>query len=136
MGDTYLIDRGHNIKLVDNGDGTFSVANVGAVREHTFHNVATVAADGAILSVGTGQSLTIEIKGTATARTVKFYGICDSGDKIPLIGINMSTLDASVSSVGTTTEAWSISTAGYKSIVVRIDEISGGNLTVKGRLVS
>ncbi|HOM03511.1 MAG TPA: hypothetical protein PLH43_11915, partial [Acetivibrio sp.] len=74
MADTYTIINGHSVKLIDNGDGTYSFAALPQITTHTFHNAATSTGNGTEFTVGNMKTLTIEIYGTSTSRTIEFYG--------------------------------------------------------------
>ena len=113
--------------------GTVNVENI--VTLHTFHDAATVAADGTALTVGTGKTLAIEISGTSTGRTVQFFGLSESDTKIAIMGIKLATLTSAVSTTGTG-ELWQFDVTGLKSVIIRLEAITDNNVTVKGRLVS
>jgi len=135
MADTYTIINGHSVKLIDNGDGTYSFAALPQVTTHTFHNAATSIGNGTEFTVGNMKTLTIEIYGTSTSRTIEFYGKGDSGTLRSLKGINLSTFESATSTTGTG-EIWQFDITGLVGVIIKLAAVSGGNVTVKGRAVS
>ena len=103
--------------------------------EHTFHNDATSTGNGTALTVGNKKTLTIEIYGTSSTRLIKFYSKAASGDLRPLMGINISTYEMATQTTGTG-EVWQFDITGLDSVIMGITEITGGNVTIKGRAVS
>ncbi|WP_198297617.1 hypothetical protein [Domibacillus aminovorans] len=116
--------------------GSVVVENVQSkTQEVTFHDAVTSADEGTPFTVGAYKTLTVEIYGSATARTVTFFAVSASGIKRPLQGINLETLAFASSTTGIG-EIWSFDITGLESVYVEISSISGGNLTVKGRAVA
>jgi len=135
MADTYTIINGHSVKLIDNGDGTYSFAALPQITTHTFHNAATSTGNGTEFTVGNMKTLTIEIYGTSTSRTIEFYGKGDSGTLRSIKGINLSTFEAATSTTGTG-ELWQFDITGLISVVIKLAAVSGGDVTIKGRAVA
>ncbi|MED3658895.1 phage portal protein [Bacillus velezensis] len=111
------------------GDMAFSYTDV------IFHENAAEAGEGSIFSAGAWKKLLVEITGTAESGHVAFWGRSISGKNVPIRGIQS---DDGASAAGTsgTEEVWSFDIAGFKEIVMEIQSISGGSLSVKGTAFS
>ncbi|MES1028729.1 phage portal protein [Bacillus velezensis] len=111
------------------GDMAFSYTDV------IFHENAAEAGEGSIFSAGAWKKLLVEITGTAESGHVAFWGRSISGKNVPIRGIRS---DDGASAAGTsgTEEVWSFDIAGFKEIVMEIQSISGGSLSVKGTAFS
>ncbi|EIF12818.1 XepA [Bacillus sp. 5B6] len=111
------------------GDMAFSYTDV------IFHENAAEAGEGSIFSAGAWKKLLVEITGTAESGHVAFWGRSISGKNVPIRGIRS---DDGTSAAGTsgTDEVWSFDIAGFKEIVMEIQSISGGSLSVKGTAFS
>ncbi|MEC1105914.1 phage portal protein [Bacillus velezensis] len=111
------------------GDMAFSYTDV------IFHENAAEAGEGSIFSAGAWKKLLVEITGTAESGHVAFWGRSISGKNVPIRGIRS---DDGASATGTsgTEEVWSFDIAGFKEIVMEIQSISGGSLSVKGTAFS
>ncbi|MCG0588804.1 MULTISPECIES: phage portal protein [Bacillus] len=111
------------------GDMAFSYTDV------IFHENAAEAGEGSIFSAGAWKKLLVEITGTAESGHVAFWGRSISGKNVPIRGIRS---DDGTSAAGTsgTEEVWSFDIAGFKEIVMEIESISGGSLSVKGTAFS
>jgi hypothetical protein len=105
------------------------------IKEHTFHNAATTTGNGTAFEVGAYKTLTVEIFGTSTGRTVTFYAKGPSGTLRALMGVKISDLSTSVNTTGTG-EIWQFDITGLNQIVMDLTAVTGGNITVKGRAVS
>ncbi|QCT29471.1 phage portal protein [Bacillus velezensis] len=111
------------------GDMAFSYTDV------IFHENAAEAGEGSIFSAGAWKKLLVEITGTAESGHVAFWGRSISGKNVSIRGIRS---DDGTSATGTsgTEEVWSFDIAGFKEIVMEIQSISGGSLSVKGTAFS
>ncbi len=105
------------------------------VMDVTFHDASTVAANGQPFEVKYFKSLTVEIFGTSTGRTVTFYGKGASGTLRALKGINLSTLATGTSTTGTG-EIWQFDITGLHKVIMDLTAITDNNVSVKGRAVS
>lgn len=141
MADTYTVVGGNQVKLIDNGDGTYSAANAFATKAHTFHSAAVEAADGAVFSVGTYRTLTVDIDGTVTSATVLFKYKGENGVYKTLKGMKVSDWSTGTTTAIATTaaESWMFDVTGLSTVIMDISAIvpgEGGSLTIKGRAVA
>ena len=101
----------------------------------TFHDAATVAADGTAFTVLGYKTLTVEITRTAGTSTIAFIGEGPSGANIALMGVNLSTLATATSTTGTG-EIWQFDVTGLTSVFMDLQAVAGGNVSVKGKAVA
>ena len=101
----------------------------------TFHDAATVAADGNIFTVDGQKTLTVEIYGTSTSRTIAFIGRGESGTDRAIMGVRLSDLSTATSTTGTG-ELWQFDITGLVSVFMDLQAVAGGNVTIKGRAVA
>ncbi|AHF10362.1 MULTISPECIES: hypothetical protein [Dehalobacter] len=119
---------------IDSGNNGVSI--IGSLaNDVTFHNAAIVAADGTILTVGGYKTLTVEIYGTSTSRTIAFIGRGPSGTDRAIMGVRLSDLSTGSSTTGTG-EIWQFDITGLSSVFVDLQAVAGGNVTAKGRVVA
>ena len=105
------------------------------VEEVTFQTAATVAAQGTALTVGGLKTLTVEIAGTSTSRTIAFQCAGPSGAYRTLTGVRLS--DFAIASTTTTTdEIWQFDITGLVTVIMNLTAVAGGNVTVRGRAVA
>ena len=97
----------------------------------TFHTAATVAANGTDFTVGAYKTLTVEIYGTSTSRTVTFYGKSKSGTLRAISGVRLSDFTVATSTTGTG-EIWQFDVTGLESVTIGLTAVSGGNVTISG----
>ena len=105
--------------------------------QHTFHDVATVAANGAALDVDGFKTLTVEVYGTSTSRNINFLGKGPSGATRSLPGCKMSgdtnfTMATSTTSTG---EIWQFDITGLEYVLMDLTAVAGGNVSIKGRVL-
>jgi hypothetical protein len=98
------------------------------------HN-QVVAPANAQYNVGSYRTLTVEIYGTSTSRTINFSSIGFSGNPYPLSGVRLSDLNVATSTTGTG-EIWKFEVAGIDFIKIDVASVAGGNVSVKGRFVA
>jgi len=113
--------------------GKVNIENV--VVNHTFHDAAVSPGDGVELIVGDKKTLTIEIYGSSTSRKINFYAKGDSDTLRPLIGINLSTFELGTSTTGNG-ELWQFDITGLKSVIMQLESVTAGDVTVKGKVVA
>lgn len=101
----------------------------------SFHTNATVAANGTDVVVSGYKTLTVEIYGTSTSRTVTFYGKGASGTLRSIMGVKLSDFSTGINATGTG-ELWQFDVTGLESVVMDLTAVAGGNVTVPGRLVA
>lgn len=108
------------------------------VQDHTFHDSATVPADGAVFNVAGFTTLIVEIYGTSTSRTLDFRGVGPSGATYPIIGELITSEQGLPPAKGTTGtgEVWRFNITGLTSVVVKLAAVAGGNVSVKGKAVA
>jgi len=106
------------------------------VEDVVFHDEATVASNGDPLLVGAYKTLTIEIFGTSTGRTVSFYSKGPSGALVPLLGTRISAAPVlmAVSTTGTG-ETWQFDITGLENVIMDLTAITDNNVSIKGRAV-
>lgn len=107
----------------------------GITKSVTFHDGATVAADGETFEVGAYKTLTVEIYGTSTTRTVAFIGIGPSGSQRTIMGVKLSDLTTGTSTTGTG-ELWQFDITGLTTVIMDLTAVAGGNVSVKGMVVA
>ena len=104
-------------------------------KDVSFFDGATTTGIGEIFEVGIYKTLTIEVYGTSATRTVQFFGRGKSGTNRALAGVRLSDLSVAASTTGSG-ELWQFDITGLDYVVLNISAISGGNVTVKGRVVA
>lgn len=104
-------------------------------KDFVFHNAATTAADGNMLTVEFYKILTVEIYGTSGSRTVAFIGRGASGTDRAITGIKLSDLSTAISTTGTG-EIWQFDITGLTKVFMDLQAVSGGNVTIKGRAIA
>jgi hypothetical protein len=105
------------------------------VKDIIFQDTATTTGNGTAFEVGAYKTLTIEIYGTSSSRTVTFYGKSESGTLRAITGIKLSDFTTATSTTGTG-ELWQFDITGLKYVVIDLTAVAGGNVSVKGRAVS
>ncbi|MNU34896.1 hypothetical protein D3C71_234830 [compost metagenome] len=99
----------------------------------TLLNAVTTAQAGTI-AVGSAKTLILEMYGTSTYSLVNFKAVSESATPLPLMGVRIADLEVGTS--GTRGEIWSFDVTGLVSFTADLVSINGGNLTIKGKLVS
>jgi len=117
------------------GTTTAPMITAGSTADVIFHTAATTAADGTILTVGNYKTLTVEIYGTSSSRTVAFIGRGAGAADRALMGINLSDFSTATSTTGTG-EIWQFDITGLTSVFMDLQAVSGGNVSVTGRVVA
>lgn len=95
-------------------------------------NAATATGTGSI-TIGSGKTLTVEIYGTATAASVTFQSTLASGTASLIMGSRKSDLE--LGTAGTLGEVWTFDVTGLETFIANLTSVTGGNVTVKGKLV-
>jgi hypothetical protein len=120
-------------EAVHGSDGALNSKS--AVAMITFHNSRTVAADGQEFTVGAYKTLTVEISGTSTSRTVEFKGAGPSGTLFPIMGVRLSDFSTATKTVGSG-ELWLFDITGLDKVIMDLTAVAGGNVTVTGKAVA
>lgn len=100
----------------------------------TLLDAVTVATAGVYTLQGE-KTITIEIYGTSTSRTIVFQAKSASGTARNLIGVRTSDLSMATSTNGTA-EIWQFDVTGCVSFVTDLTAVAGGNVTIKGKAVA
>lgn len=101
----------------------------------TFHDAAPAVSSGTAFTVGPFKTLTIEIYGTSTSRTVNFFGKGPAGVRRALQGVKLSDYSIAISTTGTA-EFWQFDITGLSSVEIELAAVAGGNVSVKGTAVA
>jgi hypothetical protein len=107
------------------------------VREkiHTFQDAVTTAGNGTDLTITRTDKVVIEVSGTSASRTVQFFGEMPSGTFIPVYGLSLT--DRTTMATSTNAEdCWEFDTTGILKLRMRVNAVSGGDVTVKGIAVN
>lgn len=99
------------------------------------HDQVITTGNGTPFTVSTYKTLTIEIYGTSSSRTITFYGKSKSGTLRLLTGINMSTFTTATNTTGTG-EIWQFNITGLDYVIIDVTAVAGGNVSVKGKAVA
>lgn len=105
------------------------------VKDVTFHDAATAPGKGVAFSVGGYKTLTVEIYGTSTSRTINFKATLVSGAEIPIMGVKLSDMSMSNNTSGTG-EIWQFDVTGLNTVIMDLVAVSGGNVSIKGKAVA
>jgi len=105
------------------------------VEDAILQNAVSAVGNGTAISVGNLKTLTLEIYGTSTSRTIVFEGASTSGAWYAIQGVKLQDLTTG-SQTANKDELWQFDVTGLVSFRSRISAISGGNVTVKGKAVS
>jgi hypothetical protein len=100
----------------------------------TFQDATTTAQSGNEYKNDSADVVTFEITGTSTSRTIIFEGLLLSGDWYPIQCANLSTLVCSNQTTGNN-ELWQVEIGGFLRFRIRVSIISGGNVTIKGKVM-
>lgn len=103
--------------------------------KHTFHNAVAAAADGADLYVEGRSTLLVWINGSVanSARQVSFKSVDEDGNVYSIMGVRTSDF-ATGTSTTNKGEEWQFDVAGKYAVRMDLDSMTGGTVTVKGRL--
>lgn len=132
----YLKEDGSDFEAVRGKDGASFVQLTGSnVQDVTLQNAATAAGNGTPFVVEGFKTLTIEIIGTSTSRTIFFEAASVSNISLPIQGVKL--LDMSVGSSTTgNNELWQFDVTGLVSFRARLSSVAGGNVSIKGKAVA
>lgn len=109
-----------------------------------FNNIANIILQNNATTTGNGteydnssngaDSITFEISGTSSSKTIIFEGASLSGTYYPIQCVNLSTLAIDTQTTGNS-EIWQVSLEGIDKFRTRISAINGGNVTIIGKVV-
>lgn len=139
-----IASSGNNVAVAQFSDEPLQMDGVAGTTQLTGSNTQsvtlanTVAATGVqtanAVTVGNNKTLTVEVYGTATSFAVTIQGIGPSGAAYALTGTNTNGL-ANVQSI--TAPGWyQFDVTGLSSIEANVTAVSGGNVSVAGKLVA
>lgn len=103
--------------------------------DFVFQNAATSPGLGNLLAVDSFKNLAIEVIGTSVTHQVNFWGLMNSGTKIALTGVNISTLLSATQTTGIN-EIWQFDITGLENVEIEVVSISDGNLSINGKVVA
>ena len=131
IGGTVEIDFGSSgagsmSKIILNGSSSIDI---------TFHDATIEIATGDIFLVNGYKTMTVEISGTSTSRTIAFIGRGASEANRLITGVKLSNFAMATSTTGTG-EIWQFDITGLTAMFMDLQAVAGGNVTVKGRAVS
>ena len=119
-------DKSNDSDIVDVIESTSDVLDL------VFHDESTTSNAGLELEVGNYKNLRISISGTATAFQLNFRGQLGTVNNA-LLGIESTTLEiATETTTNNTTYVFGIE--GYDKIWFGLSTVSGGNITVVGKV--
>lgn len=95
-------------------------------KEFTFHEGATSISEGAVVQTEGYSTVTIEVTGTATSKTLVFEGSVFSGAFFTPDGVQLSV----------SPEIYQYDLTGLKQFRANLTAISDGNVTIKGILTA
>ena len=101
----------------------------------TFHEATTAAKRGNLYYVKDMATLTVEIYGTSTSRTVEFKAISASGTERAISGIKLDGLTVANQTTGNN-EIWTFDISGLYKVIMDVTAVAGGNISIKGKVVA
>ncbi|PRS47478.1 hypothetical protein [Bacillus sp. MZGC1] len=99
----------------------------------TFHDKSSSPSDGEIFEVKHYQKLAFSITGTSTSRKISFMGLTNDDQEIELGGTQLSDYRIATGTEGTN-EVWEITIFPFKKVLIRLDEVTGGDVSVYGEV--
>lgn len=106
-------------------------------KDITFQDAVSAAGNGSEFLVSAKEAyktITVEITGTSTSRTIAFEGKSTSGTWYPIMGVRLSDFAMATQTTGKG-EIWQFDVTGLDSFRSRLASVAGGNVTVKGKAV-
>lgn len=125
------------VAIKNNAAGTpISVTKSGsATTAVTLQPASTAIGAGNAFTVGGYRTLTLEVSGTSSSRTVVFQGIGPSGTAIAIMGTKLTDGTTGSQTTGTG-ELWRFDVTGLTSFQANLTAVSGGNVTISGVAVA
>ena len=123
-------------RMVSEENEILNIADLELGKDVTFHDEAIIPAAGEEVLVGPYNTLLIEVYGTSATRTLGFKGKSKSGTARSILGFKEgdATFTPATGTTGTG-ELWKLDVSGLDSISIPLTVVTGGNVSVKGRLV-
>lgn len=106
------------------------------VKEVILQDAATVTGNGTPLDVGSTKTLTIEITGTSTSRTIIFEASSISGTYYQIKGQQLSPSSSYWTQTTGNNEVWQFDVTGLAFFRAKLYAVAGGSVTIKGRAVT
>lgn len=98
-------------------------------------NATTIISIGTPFSVNAYKTITIEITGTSTSRTINFEASSVSGVYYAIQGVKLLDYSMATSTTGNN-EVWTFDITGLENFRANVTAIAAGNVTVKGKAVA
>ncbi|WP_335379133.1 hypothetical protein [Bacillus pumilus] len=98
-----------------------------------FHEKSISPSDGESLEVKHYQKLAITITGTSTSRKISFVGLTNNDQEIELGGTQLSDYRIATATEGRN-EAWEFSIFPFKKVLIKLDKVTDGDVTVYGEV--
>jgi len=125
-------DGSINVRVLSGGGGGGSDPIPPA--DVTLQNAASAIGNGTPFTVGSYKTLTLEVTGTSTSRTVIWEAQSVSGAWYAIQGVRMSDYSMATQTTGSG-EIWQFDITGLAAIRARISAVAGGNVSVRGKAV-
>lgn len=99
-----------------------------------FHDEETETSNGNTFAVEDYKKLIVEIWGTSDSRTIEFKTSLIEGSYRPISGVKVDgqTIQNNTTS---TNEIWEFDIGGLTNIIMDLTDVSGGNVSVKGKAI-
>lgn len=105
------------------------------IDEHYFHDGVSSTGNGTpYKTTADGSTITFSIKGDSSSRTLVFEASVNGTEYYAIKCANLTTLSLATQTTGND-ELWQVDITGLHSFRVRVSAISGGDVTVLGRVV-
>lgn len=105
------------------------------VADIIFLDSVSSVTSGSVFPIGRFTTVTLEITGTSTSRTINFEGSSVSGTFYQIQGTKLSDLTLASQTSGTG-ELWQFTVTGLVSFRTNLTAVAGGTVTVKGKGVA
>lgn len=105
------------------------------VKSVTFHDNTASPSEGTPFDVGYFKTINLKITGTSASRTIKFEAAGYDGVYEPVMGVRPKDFSMDVSSTDNN-ESWQFDVTGFSRFRARVESVVGGNVSIKGRVVS
>ena len=103
--------------------------------EKIFDNITSATTEEKIISIINGEILQLSITGTATSFQLKVYAQANTDEEFLSVAA-ISDKDFTVCNPINTIGLYKVDVSGFLRVKIIIDELSGGNLSCSGQVVS